>query len=153
MQKLYTCKYASRLFISENSVSVVAKQPKDRTDAERQAYNSAYRQCWGHLMSKPGLEFDVEVTGRASAPGTEVVIQWSLLEKLPLLHDIASNTSSAEASADEQGVEMLLPCSVWGLVSLLVLLEGRVTVRQWFESDWPANDPSLPAQTLEVRSN
>ena len=47
---------------------------------------------------------------------------------------------------------MQLPCSVGGLMSALLLLEGKVSLQQWFETDWPAKDTSLPTQTLVVRA-
>lgn len=152
--------FQARLSISDDSVSVLVTQPSDTEDADRESYNSAYRQCLGHLMATPPREFDVEVTGRAFAPGAEVTIQRSLLQKLPLIHDIASNTSAKDAEDKEgsesetshrQDADIMLPCSVWGLASLLLLLEGRVAVKELFEGDRSANDPSLPAQTLEVR--
>ena len=107
-------------------------------------------------MSDPPQNFDVELAGRASMPSTEVVIKRCLLEKIPLLRDISSNTSDVKGVSEAEhpmgGAEIELPCSVWGLVSLLLLLlEGCVVVKDWFEANWQTNDPSLPAQTLEVR--
>ena len=107
-------------------------------------------------MSKPPQHFDFELAGRASMPSTEVVIKRCLLEKIPLLRDISSNTSDVKGVSEAEhpmgGAEIELPCSVWGLVSLLLLLlEGCVVVKDWFEANWQTNDPSLPAQTLEVR--
>ena len=65
------------------------------------------------------------------------------MEELPLLQDISQNTSpSTDAHADLE-----LPCSVWGIVSLLLLLEGSVKLAHWFGGDC---DHSLPAQTLLV---
>lgn len=58
--------------------------------------------------------------------------------------------SSEEQQRSGQSIDMALPCSVWGLVSLLVLLEGAVGVEEWFDSGTHKSDPALPAQTLEV---
>ena len=79
-------------------------------------------------------------------------MQRGLLEKLPLLHDIAKSTDSVScASTPQQAADMMLPCSVWGLISLLLVAEGAVGVQQWFGSGSADCDPSLPAQTLEAR--
>ena len=81
--------FKSTLYIYKDSVSVVVLQPSDR-GGSRAEYNSAYRQCWTQLMSEPPQNFDVELSGRASTPSTEVVIKRCLLEKMPLLHDQCS---------------------------------------------------------------
>ena len=82
-------------------------------------------------------------------------IEQSRREGKALLHDIGSNTSDVERVSDVKkmtnGAEIHLPSSVWGLMSLLLLLEGCVLVQDWFETNWHTNDPSLPAQTVEVR--
>lgn len=146
-----------------DSVRVVVQQPRDVTDAERDVYNSAYRQCWAHMATNPPKEFHVTfLEDNHSGPETEVVIQSSLVEKLPLLQDVAKSTGAvAELTHDEfeddlivqrqpQVANMALSCSVWGLVSLLLLLEGNVTMKHWFASCCPDSDPGLPAQTVEV---
>ena len=158
--------FDTRLRIHEDSVIVSVTQPSVASEADREAFNAAYAQCCTYLRSHPPTEFDIQVSGRLLAPCTEVVINRSLLKKIPLIHDIATNTSSGDgdpctatkaAETDAKALEvvqeasMQLPCSVWGLVSALLLLEGKVSLKQWFETDWPAKDPSLPAQTLQVR--
>jgi hypothetical protein len=64
-----------------------------------------------------------------------------MVEKLPLLLDISKSTSSKQLAA----AQLELPCSVWGFVSLLLLLEGNVKLSHWFRAD---TDTSLPTQTL-----
>jgi hypothetical protein len=144
----------------QKDVTVLSlKQPVDATDGERQAYNSAYRQCWGHLMSHPPKGFNVNVSGGIAAPFTEVTVREALLAKLPLLKDVSGSTSADDPTEDSvresepaapRVTSMSLPCSVWGFVSLLVLLEGSIGLKSWFSNRTDA-DPSLPAQTLEVR--
>jgi hypothetical protein len=139
-----------------DSVRLVVQHPN--------VYNSAYRHCWGHMATNPPLYFQVNFLGDDHSDfETEVVIQSSLLAKLPLLQDIAKSTMSVAQLHEDlddnlivqrprQVASMELSCSVWGLVSLLLLLEEDVTMKHWFAICCPASDPGLPAQTLEVRS-
>lgn len=121
---------------------VVVEQPADA--AGKAGYNSAHRQCLLHMVAFPPSTFDCETSGKFSSPRTEVTLQRAVLEKLPILLDIANSTT-----ADEGGTstELELPCSVWGFVSLLLLLEGSMKPGHWFGGD---SEPSLPAQTLLV---
>lgn len=108
---------------------------------------AAERQCRTYIASHTTKEFAVKLEGLLPTPTVEVTFQSTLLEKLPLLKDIHSTTS------DSKQAQLDLPCSIWGLVSLLILLEGRVHVERWFTgiSDQQDIDPSLPAHTLQVR--
>lgn len=147
-----------------DSARVLVQQPNDVTASERDVYNSAYRQVWGHMATDTPTAFHVNFLECNAVSGveTEVVIQSSLLAKLPLLQDVAKSTGAvAELTNEEydaglitqrepQVANMELSCSVWGLVSLLLLLEGDVTMKHWFASCCPDSDPGLPAQTLEV---
>lgn len=147
-------------FLGDGGARVVVEQPEDATDAERAAYNSAHRQCWLHIVSHAPREFSVTMTGNSKSPKTEVHIESALLNQLPLLCDAqACASASAPTATSGSGntsqsnpAALQLPCSVWGLVSLLLLLEGSMTVAQWFDSDKPEADAALPAQTLEVLS-
>jgi hypothetical protein len=146
----------SVLFTSEG-VRVVVQQRDELEQSARRTYNSAQRQCCNHMLSYPPKGFDVAVSGRMSAPVIEVSIQKRILQHLPLLADIVGSTEAeAECSEKEASSEILvpvqisLPCSIWGLVSLLILIEGP-SLTHWFRSDSPDCDSSLPVQTLEVR--
>lgn len=154
-------RYQASVTFHDNTVTVLVSQPADASSAEREAYNSAHRQCLGHLISHSPSHFDVQISGRTSAPVVEVVVQRSLAAKLQLLQDIASSTASdCSADGSVHTTDMMMPCSIWGFISLLLLAEGGVTAQQWF-GNCPCSqclqgstdcDPSLPAQTLEVRS-
>jgi hypothetical protein len=124
-----------------DKVRVVVQQPADAADQER--FNSAHRQCVQRMVAVPPANFDCEISGKVSAPRTEVILQRAMLEKLPLLLDISKSTSSKQQAA----AQLELPCSVWGFVSLLLLLEGNVKLSHWFRAD---TDTSLPTQTLLV---
>jgi hypothetical protein len=123
-----------------DKVHLVVEQP-DRAAAQR--YNSAQMQCLQHMVDSPPTTFDCEISGRVSAPRTEVILQRAMVEKLPLLLDITQSTSSARQAA----IELELPCSLWGFVSLLLLLEGNMKLNHWFRGD---RDTALPTQTLLV---
>jgi hypothetical protein len=61
------------------------------------------------------------------------------------------NCSEEEASSEiSVPAKISLPCPIWGLVSLLILIEG-LPLKRWFRSDFSDSHPSLPVQTLEVR--
>lgn len=140
---------ASVLFFSNGEAQVSVNQAQADV-AERATYNSAYNQCWTHLMCHPPRQFDVKPCGSAAAPQTDVAINSSLLAQLPLLLDVSQSTE--QPKPDKKRTFMRLPCSVWGLVSLLVLLEGGVTIDSWFRRDRDARDldASLPAQTMKA---
>lgn len=75
----------------------------------------------------------------------------SLIFQVPLLHDIAYSTENGADTTSNafSATASKLFSMFWGFVSLLVLLEGQVTVEEWF-GDPSAFNESLPAQTLEV---
>jgi hypothetical protein len=127
----------------QDELSVVVEQTADAVDKER--YNSAHQQCLLHMVSYPPTSFTCVTSGDMSAPRTEVKLQRSVLQQLPLLQDISKSTSDKE---DGRNTELELPCSIWGFVSLLMLLEGSLQLEYWFGQDM---DPSLPSQTLLVR--
>lgn len=146
--------------VCSDSVRVTVQQPRDITDENNDVHNSAYGHCWGHIDTNPPRQFQVNLVHvDPSVVEIEVVIQDSLLEKLPLLHDVVKSTCSVarmaqhglvEGNREHQVASISLSCSVWGLVSLLLLLEGAVTMKHWFASCCPDSDSGLPAQTLEV---
>ena len=99
---------------------VAVEQPAHAVEARR--YSSAQRQCLLQMVASPPHSSECETSGKVSAPRTELTLQQDVMEELPLLQDISQNTSpSTDAHADLE-----LPCSVWGIVSLLLLLEGSV---------------------------
>ena len=150
------------VFFSSAGVRVAVQLPGPVDASARRAYNSGQRQCCNHLLSHPPKGFDVEVSGGLSAPVIEVKIQPCLLQQLPVLADIHSAGTSISGSTCDPDDEFAsrteqetapasieLPCSIWGLVSLLIFTEG-VSLRRWFQGNAPDCDPSLPVQTLEV---
>jgi hypothetical protein len=95
------------------------------------------------MIAVPPTTFDCDTSGKMSAPRTEVILQRAMLGTLPLLVNLSKSTSSKEQAT----AQLELPCSVWGFVSLLLLLEGNVKLSHWFQGDC---DTTLPIQTLLV---
>ena len=161
MPETTASRYIACVQFTSTGVKVVVKQPATAARTTRAAYNAAHLQCWGHMMLQAPSRFDVAFSGSARSPETEVCIQGELLEELPLLADIASScacsTDDVEPQPDVTALSKLseveLPFSVWGLVSLLLLMEGSVAVGDWFGSARPDIDAGLPSETLAVRSS
>lgn len=137
-------------------VRLRVSHPPNATSAERAAYNALQPKCLGQVLcNKPPKYFDIKVLGTPSVPVVEVLIQSKLVQLIPLLQDVAGNTATdGDGYSDLEVVEerearLALPCSVWGLVSLLLLEEGNVDIEHWFEG--PYTHPALHMQTLEVR--
>jgi hypothetical protein len=126
-----------------NEVYVVVKRPASVAD---QWCTSAHRQYLLRMAAYPPTTFKCKVSGKMLCPCMEVILHRAMLEKLPLLLKAFQSTRSTRPTIDE----LELPCSVWGFVSLLLLLEGSVKMRQWFRGD---SDTSLPNQTLLVCLN
>lgn len=118
------------MHLSNGRVSVRFAQPADAAHAAQQELDStaAERQCRAHIAASPQVlsGFSLKLDGCVPCPDAEVVFETGLLEKLPLLLDVETSTS------DSKPAKIQLPCPLWGLVSLLILLEGRVTVKSWF---------------------
>lgn len=113
---------------------------------------------------------------RRNAEEEQVVVRLprQIADRLPLLKDILSSSNPGEQDSDDDNdcpadmdtgrrdfdrkqlepqkvskeIPLRLPGSVWALVSLVLVLEGRVNPWQWL-GDIQA-DPSLTQQTLEV---
>jgi hypothetical protein len=111
-------------------------------------FKPAWQQCMERLMAYPPSSFHAVLRGTNLSPHVDVVIRQSSLHSIPLLSDIWQ-----EALADNftKSVEVPFepPCSVWSLVSVMLLLEGDVTIDFWLGAE--EHDVSLAAQTLEVR--
>lgn len=118
--------------------AAAAKHEIDCIDAEHQ--------CRIHIASHPTKQFSLKFDGCFPGPAVEVTIKHSLLQQLPLLKDVQSSTHGGEGTS----TQVDLPCTVWGLVSLLILL-GGVGMEEWFGGDASNQGPSLPANTLLVR--
>ena len=85
-----------------------------------------------------------------------------LLQQLPFLQDLISNTGEAEeakkkaskskakrkVSATPKEMAFNPPCSFWGLVCLLLLLETKISPEELFGDC--STPPSLPSETLQV---
>jgi hypothetical protein len=128
---------------TSDEVHVAVEKPADHDAADKERCNSAHRQCLQLMAASPPNTFDCEISGKVSAPRTRFILQRAMLEKLPLLLDIAKSTSN-EQRAD---AHLELPCSVLGFASLLFLLEGKMKPNEWFRAD---SETCLPIQTLLV---
>jgi hypothetical protein len=111
-------------------------------------HSAAYLRCWEYIASHPTTGFSVKLDGVVSAVGLQVDFDDSMLQKLPLLHDVLHNTSRDEHSI-QASVEM--PCHAMGLVSLLILLEDAVSVKEWFDAHPDRRSVSLICSTLQVQ--
>ena len=106
--------------------------------AQQQIHSeAAERQCRAHIASRPSKDFCLRFDGWFPAPAVEVAVQRSLLQQLPLLKDVQRSTPGGESMHAPAN----LPCTVWGLVSLLILLRGGVGVEEWFGGDPSLQDP------------
>ena len=107
---------------------------------------AAERQCRAHIARHDLTDrVSVRLDRHVPAPVTEVIFEEAFVEQLPLLREVQDSTDAAKGS------HVQLPCSSWGLVSLLILLEGSVGVEEWFGGDPETLDASLPGHTLQVR--
>lgn len=133
----------------------------EASDAERAAYISAQRQCMSRILSNSPKRFELQTTGSVVSPVAQTLkLQSNLLSELPILL-VASDTSSStddESSCDREQcsqmpLNMNLPCSVWGFVSLLLILDGCVRVDKILQDSSHGGEPAaarLPVETLEV---
>lgn len=139
------------MLFSDGSMSITFAQPEEGATALRDLDAIvAEHQCRAYIAKHPKEEFKVTVKGSCAAPAVEVALQAAMLERLPLLHDVEDSTAN-----DSKPAAVELPCTVWGLVSLLILLQGNLTVDEWFGfgRDPHVQDASLPANTLVVRAS
>jgi hypothetical protein len=128
-----------KVSFAEDEVRIVVEE---YLDAVTHLCVAAHRQCQLRMFAVPPRTFTCVTAGNMSAPRTDLVLQRWLLEKLPLLLDISNSTSNKQKAS-----QLELPCSVWGFVSLLLLLERNVKLKRWLGS---SGDTFLPAQTLLV---
>ena len=131
-----------RVDISDEGVSIGFAQDEPGT---QHLDSIAERQCKSYILAHPLELFSLKTDGRIPASDVAVTIYGTLMERLPLLHDVRSSTNNVEHA------EMELPCPLWGLMSLLVLLEGSVGIEEWFGGDPRLMAASLPGHTLLVR--
>lgn len=130
------------------------------SDGHRAAYASAQRQCVSQILSGSPKGFELQTSGSVAAPVAQtLILQRELVAQLPILL-VASHTNSAthdEGSDREQctqaPIEMRVPCSVWGLVSLLLILDGCIGVEKMLHATHNGEPAAaeLPLETMEVR--
>lgn len=70
------------------------------------------------------LDFIIDVSGSLMDPLMDLSLPEEMLQKLPLLAEQLRSTARSKP--------VMLPCSVWAVVSVLVLLKGGVRAREWF---------------------
>lgn len=110
-------------------------------------FKPAWRQCLERLLAYPPSTFHTVLRGTNIAPHVDVVIKQSALHAIPLLSDIGQEALADNAVKGAQ-VPFQPPCSVWSLVSVLLLQEGDVSIDFWLGAE--EHDVSLAAQALEV---
>lgn len=137
--------------LSDHSVSIRFTKPEDSTNARNSAglHDHTKRKSIEYLSSHDEASLSVNLDGPVQSPVMEVVLQKALIKKLPLLLNVESSTSGSKPA------EIKLPCTIWALVSLLILLEGEVTVQEWFEfkGEHSQEDEALPGDNLAVCSS
>lgn len=150
-------------FLASGVVRVRVSEPdnasKCASSSEQSTHDALQRNCWAQMPCGRSMQhFDVKFAGTDGAPAVEVVIHKELVQANPLLRDVAGSTLAdgdvlhETEFFEEQVAGMDLPCSVWGLVTLLLLLEVGPPVlgmEEWMGG--VQGHPGLPMQTLEVR--
>jgi hypothetical protein len=111
--------------------------------------SSACRQCLNALLAHPPKDFRAQVSYNSNPRElvAEVEISKELVASIPLLSDISQSTEHVRGAGRAAGFPA--PCPVWGLVSLLLLMEEAVSIERWLGS--PEADPMLTGHTLQVR--
>ena len=138
---------------SQNEARVTMVQVPESCESSdgKYAYKLASQQCIEQLLAHPPATFHTEFKGTNIEPHLHVVLKSSALRALPLLGDIHEEALCAKDEHDSVTVPFNPPCSVWSLVTVLLLLEGDVTIDGWLGH--VENDVSLAARTLEVCSS
>ena len=93
----------------------------------------------------------------AACLGVHLTVQNALLQKLPYiaelqkqkLGDQAGQKKASKGTEASHKVPFNPGCSMWGLVSLLLLVENEVQLERWFGDE--DSDASLATHTLLVR--
>jgi hypothetical protein len=114
------------------------------------AFKLASQQVIERLLSYPPKTFHAELKGTNLEPHLNVVLKTSALNALPLLADIHEEAFALAVEQEIVTVPFNPPCSVWSLVTVLLLLEGDVTIEGWLGN--VEHDVSLAARSLEVRN-
>lgn len=117
--------------------------------------------CMRELRARTPNTFWCSIKYKADSQEIELVIQNALLNKLPRLATLKRMSASGSSPGGAREAQFDPPCSVWGLVSLLLLIEGQVEMLQWFSgrtaipvlwlrrSRW---DQNRAAQMLQVHT-
>lgn len=142
-------------FVDEELCIVIrtAEGARDDTRSRRQCVRQLSSMlCYSDAPTESRIRF--EMLKEKQGPVIKLYVSREVLPQLPLLADIGSCTQTDPDSVNTtEGVSrdgnVTPACSAWGLVSLVLLMEGEVEVEEWFGS--PDGDPALPAATLEVR--
>jgi hypothetical protein len=140
-----------KVVFTEKEAHITIIQVPEVCQATDGKYNfkPASQQVIEQLLAHPTTTFYAELRGTNAEPHVNVVLKSSAIKALPLLADI--HDEACVADQERVTVPFDPPCSVWSLVTVLLLLEGAVTIDGWLGN--VEHDVSLPARTLEVRSN
>ena len=145
-------------FLKGGDVRVRAGLSESTTPARQSSQIALQRKCWHQIRcGRRSYLFDVDFRDTDALPTVEVVIRSSLVKMIPLLDEIASSTladddgpSFTDGLVEGFDASLELPCSVWGVVSLLLLVEGTVIVSMDGWLGGADGHPGLPMETLEV---
>jgi hypothetical protein len=135
---------------------VVMHQPVSASGANGLATSASQLYCMKQLMTRTPATFSCSLKLAADSCGVELIIQNSLLHKLPYLAAVQKQKQaeqngqkkSSRGADNSQKVAFNPPCPMWGLVSLLLLIEKQVLLERWLgDID---SDPALATHTLQV---
>lgn len=112
--------------------------------------------CMKQLMTRTPATFSCRLNLAAESSGVELTIQNALLRKLPFIASLQkqklgepAGQKKASKSTDACHKAPFNPtCSMWGLVSLLLLIEKEVQIERWLGD--VDSDPALATHTLQV---
>jgi hypothetical protein len=107
------------------------------------------RKCRREIQTRKPLSFDYKIIATGDSQNIQIEIKNALLRKLPRLDHLRTERRPSGGWQGWVSVHFNPPCHMWGLVSLLLLIEGQVKMSEWFAG--ADTDPSLVAQTWKVR--
>lgn len=136
---------------------VVMQQPVSAASSNGTCTSPSQMYCMKQLMTRTPATFSCSLKLSAESSGVELIIQNALLHKLPYLASLQKQKLAEQAgqkkssSAAETSLKSAFnpPCPMWGLVSLLLLIEKQVQMERWLGHI--DSDPALATHTLQVR--
>jgi hypothetical protein len=136
---------------------VVMEQPVSAAGVNGNSTSPSQLYCMKQLMARTPATFTCNLKLAVDSVGVELIIQNALIQKLPYLATLqkqklaeqAGQKKSAKSTDNSHKTDFNPHCSMWGLVSLLLVIEKHVQLERWLgDID---SDPALATHTLQVR--